>query len=149
MNPKRKQRLILILLGVAGVSAAVLLVLFAARQNVNYFFTPSEIAAKTAPIDQVIRAGGMVLTDSINRKDGTLEVQFQVTDFVENVTIIYDGILPDLFREGDGVVVIGKLDENLVLTADTVLAKHDETYMPPEVTHALEQAGQADTTLTE
>ncbi len=145
MNPKRKQRLILILLGVSGVAIAVLLVLFALRQNVNFFFTPSEISAGTAPHGQVIRAGGMVKQSSVQRVDGTLEVYFKVTDFAADVDVLYDGILPDLFQEGEGVVVIGKLDDKGLFTADTVLAKHDETYMPPEVTHALEQAGHADT----
>lgn len=141
MKPKRKQRLILILLGVSGVSIAVLLVLFALRQNVNFFFTPTEIAGGMAPQDQVIRAGGMVREGSVQREDGSLKVSFVVTDYAQDVSVTYDGILPDLFREGDGVVVMGKLDAKGLLTADTVLAKHDETYMPPEVTHALEQAG--------
>ena len=146
MNPKRKQRLILILLGVSGVSIAVLLVLFALRQNVNYFFTPTEIAAGLAPQEQVIRGGGMVKVGSVSRVDGTLETYFSVTDYAAEFDVLYDGILPDLFREGDGVVIVGKLDENGLLTADQVLAKHDETYMPPEVTHALEQAGHVSTT---
>ena len=146
MNPKRKQRLILILLGVAGVSIAVLLLLFAFRQNVNYFFTPTEIAVGTAPQGQIIRGGGMVKVGSVSRVEGTLETHFLVTDYAADFEVVYDGILPDLFREGDGVVIIGKLDENLLFTADEVLAKHDETYMPPEVTQALEQAGHVDTT---
>ena len=145
MNPKRKQRLILVLLGVAGVAIAVALVLFALRQNVNFFFTPSEIAEGLAPQDQVIRAGGMVREGSVAREDGSLKVAFLVTDYAQDVRVVYDGILPDLFREGDGVVVMGKLDAQGLLTADTVLAKHDETYMPPEVTHALEQAGHPQT----
>lgn len=146
MNPKRKQRLILILLGVSAVAVAVTLVLFALRQNVNFFFTPSEIASGTAPTDQVIRAGGMVSEGSVKREDGSLKVHFNVTDYAAEIDVMYNGILPDLFREGDGVVVIGKLDDAGLLTADTVLAKHDESYMPPEVTHALEQAGHVDTT---
>ncbi|EAR08498.1 cytochrome c maturation protein CcmE [Reinekea blandensis] len=146
MNPKRKQRLLLILLGVSAVGVAAALVLFALRQNVNFFFTPSEISSGVAPTEQVIRAGGMVREGSVKREDGSLRVHFNVTDFAADVAVMYDGILPDLFREGDGVVVIGKLDETGLLTADTVLAKHDETYMPPEVTHALEQAGHPDTT---
>lgn len=145
MNPKRKQRLILILLGVAGVSIAVLLVLFALRQNVNYFYTPTEIAAGNAPVDQTIRGGGMVKVGSVERVDGSLETYFYVTDFAADFQVLYDGILPDLFREGDGVVIVGKLDANGLLTADQVLAKHDETYMPPEVTEALEQSGHIDT----
>jgi len=145
MNPKRKQRLILILLGVGGVCIAVFLAIFALRQNLNYFFTPSEIAGGMAPQAQTIRAGGMVREGTVRREDGSLKVFFKVTDYAADVEILYDGILPDLFREGDGVVVIGKLDENKLFTADTVLAKHDETYMPPEVTHALEQAEQNST----
>lgn len=143
MNPKRKQRLILILLGVCGLTIAVFLVIFALRQNLNYFFTPLEISNGAAPSDQVIRAGGMVLPGSIEREDGSLVVNFKVTDYAAIVDVQYDGILPDLFEEGQGVVVIGKLNDSGLLTADTVLAKHDETYMPPEVTHALEQAEQA------
>lgn len=144
MNPKRKQRLLLVLLGVAGVSVAVLLVLFAMRQSVNFFFTPTEISQGLAPKDQVIRAGGMVREGSVARTGEGLDVSFAVTDYAADVTVEYTGILPDLFREGDGVVVIGKLDANGIVQAETVLAKHDETYMPPEVTHALEQAGQSD-----
>lgn len=87
--------------------------------------------------------GGMVLPGSIEREDGSLVVNFKVTDYAAIVDVQYDGILPDLFEEGQGVVVIGKLNDSGLLTADTVLAKHDETYMPPEVTHALEQAEQA------
>jgi cytochrome c-type biogenesis protein CcmE len=146
MNPKRKQRLILILLGVSGVSIAVLLVLFALRQNVNYFFTPTEIAAGLAPQEQVIRGGGMVKIGSVEREEGSLKTYFAVTDYAAEFDVLYDGILPDLFREGDGVVIVGKLDDSGLLTADQVLAKHDETYMPPEVTHALEQAGHVSTT---
>ncbi|TCS41421.1 cytochrome c maturation protein CcmE [Reinekea marinisedimentorum] len=143
MNPKRKQRLILILLGVCGLTVAVFLVIFALRQNLNYFFTPLEISNGAAPSEQVIRAGGMVLPGSIAREDGSLVVNFKVTDYAAIIDVKYDGILPDLFEEGQGVVVIGKLDDNGLLTADSVLAKHDETYMPPEVTHALEQAEKA------
>lgn len=143
MNPKRKQKLMLILLGVGGLTVAVLLVLFALRQNVNFFFTPTEISAGNAPVGQVIRAGGMVREGSVQRSDGSLEVVFTVTDYSQDVNVMYNGILPDLFREGDGVVVIGKLDASGLINADSVLAKHDETYMPPEVTHALEQAEKA------
>lgn len=133
----------LILLGVAGVGISVALVLFALRQNVNFFFTPTEISAGSAPINQSIRAGGMVREGSVSRVDGTLDVSFAVTDFAADVTVTYTGILPDLFREGDGVVVIGQLNDAGVIEADTVLAKHDESYMPPEVAHALEQAEKA------
>jgi cytochrome c-type biogenesis protein CcmE len=143
MNPKRKQRLILILLGVCGLSVAVFLVIFALRQNLNYFFTPLEISSGAAPSEQVIRAGGMVLPGSIEREDGSLVVNFKVTDYAATIDVQYDGILPDLFAEGQGVVVIGQLNDRGLFTAESVLAKHDESYMPPEVTHALEQAEEA------
>lgn len=142
MNRQRKQRLLLIVMGVLAISIAVLLVLFALRQNVNFFFTPSEISQGLAPAEQKIRAGGMVRVGSLQRATDSLAVAFVVTDFAADVQVRYSGILPDLFREGDGVVVEGRLDDAGLFTAETVLAKHDETYMPPEVTHALEQARQ-------
>ncbi|MFQ3228963.1 cytochrome c maturation protein CcmE [Reinekea sp.] len=145
MNPKRKQRLTLILLGVAGVSAAVLLVLFAMGKNVNYFYTPTELNAGAALPGSIIRAGGMVSVGSVERSDDSLLVKFKINDTAKEVGIQYVGILPDLFREGDGVVVIGEMNEDNVLVAQEVLAKHDETYMPPEVTDALEQAHQNST----
>lgn len=145
MNPKRKQRLTLILLGVAGVSAAVLLVLFAMGKNVNYFYTPSELSTGTVLPGSIIRAGGMVSVGSVKRNDDSLLVKFKINDTAQEVGVQYDGILPDLFREGDGVVVIGEMNEDNVLVAQEVLAKHDETYMPPEVTDALEQAHQNST----
>lgn len=143
MNPKRKQRLILILLATSGVAAAVLLVLFALGQNMNFFYSPSDIARGEAPLDRDIRAGGMVKEGSVQRDGDSLRVSFVVTDFVADVQVNYDGILPDLFREGDGVVAIGRLAQNGQFVASEVLAKHDETYMPPEVTDALERAESA------
>jgi cytochrome c-type biogenesis protein CcmE len=143
MNPKRKQRLMLILLGTGGVALTVLLVLFALGQNMNFFYAPSDIARGEAPTDRQIRAGGMVREGSVKREGDTLKVQFVVTDFSADVTIEYDGILPDLFREGDGVVAIGRLNDSGIVVASEVLAKHDETYMPAEITDALERAEQA------
>lgn len=143
MNPKRKQRLILLLLGTVGVAAAVLLVLFALGQNMNFFYSPSDIVRGDAPVGRDIRAGGMVKEGSVRRDSDSLKVSFVVTDFAEEVQINYEGILPDLFREGDGVVAVGRLAENGQIDASEVLAKHDETYMPPEVTDALERAGNA------
>jgi cytochrome c-type biogenesis protein CcmE len=140
MNPKRKQRLTLILLGVAGVSAAVLLVMFAMSKNVNYFYTPTELSAGSVEPGSIVRAGGMVSVGSVQRSDDSLLVNFRINDTAKEVGVEFVGILPDLFREGDGVVVIGKMNEQNVLVAQEVLAKHDETYMPPEVTDALEQA---------
>lgn len=143
MNPQRKQRLILILLGTSGVAIAVLLVLFALGQNMNFFYSPSDIAQGEAPLGRDIRAGGMVKEGSVQRDSESLRVSFVVTDFVSEVQVNYEGILPDLFREGDGVVAIGRLLENGQVEASEVLAKHDETYMPAEVTDALERAENA------
>ena len=141
MNPKRKQRVMLILLGTGGVAAAVLLVLFALGQNMNFFYSPSDIARGEAPVAQQIRAGGMVKEGSVKRDGDTLKVSFVVTDYAADVAVEYEGILPDLFREGDGVVAIGRLNDSGTIVASEILAKHDETYMPPEVTDALERAG--------
>lgn len=139
MHPQRKKRLLLILLVVVGVCVAVALALGALKQNINLFYTPTEIASGMAPQDARIRAGGMVVNGSVKRAPDSLEVIFEVTDGGEQVTISYSGILPDLFREGQGIVALGRLNEDRVLMADEVLAKHDEEYMPPEVAQALEK----------
>jgi cytochrome c-type biogenesis protein CcmE len=143
MNPKRKQRLLIILGMVFGLGIAVGLVMYALSQNINLFFTPTQIATGTAPDDQFIRVGGMVREGSMTRDPSSLQVAFDVTDFDHNVRVIYTGILPDLFREGQGVVVQGRVHNGL-FAATEVLAKHDENYMPPEVTEALKQSGQLD-----
>ncbi|MCL6691919.1 cytochrome c maturation protein CcmE [Pseudomonas sp. R3.Fl] len=141
MNPVRKKRLYIVLAIVAGVGVAVALALSALQQNINLFYTPTQIANGEAPHDTRIRAGGMVEKGSLKRSADSLDVEFVVTDFAKEVTVRYRGILPDLFREGQGIVALGKLDQNGVLTADEVLAKHDEKYMPPEVTKALKDSG--------
>lgn len=141
MNPVRKKRLYIVLAIVAGVGVAVALALSALQQNINLFYTPTQIANGEAPHDTRIRAGGMVEKGSLKRSADSLDVEFVVTDFAKDVTVKYRGILPDLFREGQGIVALGKLDQNGVLTADEVLAKHDEKYMPPEVTKALKDSG--------
>ncbi|MDO8697207.1 MAG: cytochrome c maturation protein CcmE [Pseudomonas sp.] len=142
MNPLRKKRLLIILAILAGVAIAVGLALSALQQNINLFYTPTQIANGEAPADTRIRAGGMVEKGSLKRSGDSLDVEFVVTDFVKSVTIRYRGILPDLFREGQGIVALGKLNSDGVLVADEVLAKHDEKYMPPEVTKALTDSGQ-------
>ncbi|MFZ6046371.1 cytochrome c maturation protein CcmE [Pseudomonas sp. CR3202] len=142
MNPVRKKRLIIIIAILAGVGIAVALALSALQQNINLFYTPTQIANGEAPQDTRIRAGGMVEKGSVQRSGDSLDVQFVVTDFAKSVTIRYHGILPDLFREGQGIVALGKLNADGVLVADEVLAKHDENYMPPEVTKALKDSGQ-------
>ena len=141
MNPLRKKRLIIILAILVGVGAAVALALSALQQNINLFYTPTQIANGEAPQDTRIRAGGLVEEGSVKRSSDSLDTDFVVTDGAKSVTIRYSGILPDLFREGQGIVAMGKLDASGVLIADEVLAKHDENYMPPEVMQALEQSG--------
>lgn len=140
MHPIRKKRLTIILFLLAGVSVAVALTTYALRQNINLFYDPSQIAAGEAPVDVRIRAGGMVEEGSVLRDPESLKVEFKVTDFSSSVLVEYTGILPDLFAEGQGVVAMGRLDDNGRFVADQVLAKHDENYMPPEVNDALEKA---------
>ncbi|GEN23459.1 cytochrome c-type biogenesis protein CcmE [Halomonas cupida] len=141
MRVRRRNRMLLIIGLVALCAIAVGLTLYALRSNINLFFSPVQIAAGEAPLDHQLRAGGMVKDGSVERDGDSLEVRFVVTDFVDEVEVHYDGILPDLFRDGQGVVVVGKLTEGGWIAADEVLAKHDENYMPPEVAEALEKAG--------
>lgn len=125
--------------GVVGIGVAATLVLFAFQQNMMFFFSPSQVMAKEAPADRAFRLGGMVKEGSLQRASDGLTVSFLVTDNAEEVTVNFTGILPDLFKEGQGVVAQGKLGSQGVFLADEVLAKHDETYMPPEVAKALEE----------
>ena len=143
MNPVRKKRLFIVLAILAGVGIAVALALSALQENINLFYTPTQIAAGEAPEGTRIRAGGMVEEGSVQRSNDSLTVTFRVTDYAEAVTIQYQGILPDLFREGQGIVALGRVNADGVLVADEVLAKHDENYMPPEVTAALEKSGKS------
>ncbi|MBU0565516.1 MAG: cytochrome c maturation protein CcmE [Gammaproteobacteria bacterium] len=141
MNPVRKKRLFIVLAILAGVGIAVALALSALQQNINLFYTPTQIAAGEAPEGARIRAGGLVEEGSVKRTNDSLSVAFRVTDGAQAITITYQGILPDLFREGQGIVALGRVNSEGVLVADEVLAKHDENYMPPEVTQALEKSG--------
>jgi len=136
MTPRRK-RLLIVLGIVAGLAIAAALVLQALNQNMMLFYDPSQIAAGEAPAERAFRLGGMVTEGSVARAPGSLEVRFVVTDFQHSVPVSYTGVLPDLFREGQGVVAHGKLGANGVFVADEVLAKHDENYMPPEVPESL------------
>lgn len=140
MHPLRRQRLLIVLFIVLAAGIAVALLGYALRQNINLFYPPSAIAAGEAPVGRDIRAGGMVLEGSIERAPDSLLVSFIVTDYQANVPVRYTGILPDLFSEGEGVVVAGQLDDEGVFQATQVLAKHDENYMPPEVSEALKNA---------
>ena len=134
MKPRHK-RMIWIASGIAALAVAVGLVLNAFQSNLVFFFTPTQIANGEAPVDTRIRAGGMVADGSLKRTGDSLDVEFVVTDFAKNVTIQYRGILPDLFREGQGIVALGKLNADGVLVADEVLAKHDERYRPANLKH--------------
>ncbi len=146
MKPRHK-RLILVASGVAALAIAAGLVLGAFQQNMVFFFTPTQVTANEAPKGRSFRIGGLVENGSVKRKPDGVTVQFTVTDTVKSVPVEYRGPLPDLFREGKGVVSQGRLGEDGLFRADEVLAKHDENYMPPEAKHALEQAGKAGKTL--
>ena len=126
--------------GVALIAVAAALVLNAFQGNVVFFFSPSQIAAKEAPLDKTFRVGGMVEKGSLKRRADGLTVEFIVTDTAKSIPVVYRGILPDLFKEGKGVVTQGKLGADGVFHASEVLAKHDENYMPPEAAHALSKA---------
>ena len=140
MTPLRRQRFILVGLLVLGVSVALGLTLLALRENINLFFSPTQVKAGEAPQQATFRLGGMVVEGSVRRPDADLSVEFVLTDTVEQVTVTYKGILPDLFREGQGIVAQGMLKNNGIFEAKQVLAKHDENYMPPEVADALKKA---------
>jgi cytochrome c-type biogenesis protein CcmE len=137
---RKQRRALFIGVGVAILSIAVLLVLLALRDTIVFFHSPSEIAAKGVGPGKRIRLGGLVATGSLKRGTGST-VEFAVTDNARSIDVRYTGILPDLFREGQGVVAEGALDQSGRFLADSVLAKHDETYMPPEVAKALKQQG--------
>jgi cytochrome c-type biogenesis protein CcmE len=133
----RQRRTVMVILVVIGVSIATGLGLTAFRKNILFFYNPSQIVAGEVPSDTNIRVGGLVVDGSVKRQSGSLDVEFSLTDMTETITVVYSGILPDLFREGQGIVAMGKLGPNSVFEASEVLAKHDEEYMPPEVADAL------------
>lgn len=141
MTPKRKQKLILISLMVVGVSIAVGLMVYAFDQNIQLFRSPTEVKAGDVPEGRTFRVGGLVVAGSVRRNEGSLKVVFDITDGAASMPVSYDGILPDLFREGQGIVANGKMDANNQFVAHEVLAKHDESYMPPEVADALKKSG--------
>ncbi len=142
MTPRR-QRMVLIGLVVAGVAVSAALALQAFRENVLFFFSPSEVVAGDAPLERGFRLGGMVADGSVSRQEGSLTIDFVVTDFAHSIPVSYTGVLPDLFGEGQGVVVRGQMSDNGSFAAEEVLAKHDENYMPPEVAEALERGRSA------
>jgi len=141
MTPRRRRRLYMVATLVIGMAAATSLLLAAFQENLVYFYSPSDIAAGEAPVERKFRVGGLVEQGSVERDPDSLEVSFVLTDTAESVRVVYDGILPDLFREGQGIVANGRLGDDGHFRADEVLAKHDENYMPAEVADALERAG--------
>ena len=146
MKPRHK-RLTLIVGGLAVLGIAAALVLSAFQQNLVFFYSPSQIANKEAPHGKAFRVGGMVEQGSVKRQSDGLTVHFNVTDTAKIIPVVFTGILPDLFKEGKGVVAQGKLGEDGVFRAHEVLAKHDENYMPPEAAYAVDQAQKARKTL--
>jgi cytochrome c-type biogenesis protein CcmE len=140
MKPARKKRLALIVLMVAGIAVGLGFALKALDENIMFFFSPTEVAEGKAPQGRLFRMGGMVVNGSVSRPGDGLTVQFGLTDNNENITVRYTGILPDLFREGQGIIANGKLGEDGAFVAQEVLAKHDENYMPPEVAEAMQKA---------
>lgn len=140
MNSLRKQRLqVVVLIIMAGIAASGLII-YMLGQNANYFYTPSQISKGEAPQGVFLRAGGMVVEGSLLRDPNSLAVEFKVTDGNAVLIIQHTGILPDLFDEGEAAIAAGKVDQNLVLQATEVLAKHDENYMPPEVAESMSEA---------
>lgn len=136
----RHKKLTFIIIAVIGLSAATLLVLNAFSNNIVFFYSPTQIFAGEAPIGTTFRLGGLVKQGSVQRSDNSLDIRFTVTDLGNDIPVSYQGVLPNLFREGQGVVVQGKLKANNLFHAEQVLAKHDENYMPPEAAAALKQA---------
>lgn len=136
----RQQRMLLVVAVLIGVAAAATLGLRAFQENLLYFYSTSQVVKGDAPLDRTFRLGGLVVEGSVEREPGSLTVHFALTDTVTPVPVEYTGILPDLFREGQGIVAHGKLNDDGVFIADEVLAKHDENYMPPEVADSIKNA---------
>jgi cytochrome c-type biogenesis protein CcmE len=141
MNPRRRRLLLGVVLVALGTGTAAALALRAFRENLLYFYSPSQIAAGEAPLDRAFRIGGLVAAGSVRRDPDSLAVSFVLTDTLQSVEVFYDGVLPDLFREGQGIVANGRLLADGRFEAAQVLAKHDENYMPPEVAESLARAG--------
>ncbi|MDH5710840.1 MAG: cytochrome c maturation protein CcmE [Gammaproteobacteria bacterium] len=139
---KRSKRKLLVVMVVLGMALATVLALTAFEENLMYFYSPTEVNNGTAPDNRTIRVGGLVVAGTVQRAEDSLLVKFDLTDGAEVITVEYSGILPDLFREGQGIVAMGELKDKKVFVANEVLAKHDENYMPPEVASALKAAEQ-------
>ena len=140
MTPVRRKRLIIVAVIVAGMAVATALGLQAFRKNLLYYYTPEQVAAGDAHAGELFRMGGLVAMGSIKRQPGSMTVHFTLTDMQKSIPVVYTGILPDLFREGQGIVVYGRLEKDGMFSAQQVLAKHDAKYMPPEVSAAIKKA---------
>lgn len=140
---RRHKRITFILIGLASLSIAAYLVASAFRKNLVFFFSPTQVAAKEAPVDRTFRIGGLVQDGTLKRDPDGLTVRFIVTDTAASIPVVYKGILPDLFKEGRGCVAQGKIGADGVFQAEQVLAKHDENYMPPEAGQAIDKAKHA------
>jgi cytochrome c-type biogenesis protein CcmE len=140
---RRHKRIGIILAGVAGLSLAAFLALSAFQNNLVFFFSPTQVAAKEAPVNRTFRIGGLVEEGTLKRDNDGLTVRFTVTDTATSIPVVYKGILPDLFKEGRGCVAQGRLGDDGVFLAEEVLAKHDENYMPPEAGEAIDKAKHA------
>jgi len=136
----RQKRMMFVALLVIGVGIFITLIMKALNENMNHFYSPTEVLEGKAPKERSFRIGGLVVTGSVKRDPNSLKIEFDLTDGAKNFAVLYVGILPDLFREGQGIVATGKLNNN-VFVAEEVLAKHDENYMPPEVADALKKSG--------
>ena len=146
MKP-RQQRMLAVGLAVTGLAIAAVLTLLAFEENLMFYIEISDVVKGDVPQERNFRVGGLVVEDSVIRKPGELEIEFKVTDLENELTILYSGLLPDLFREGQGIIAHGRLGDDGSFVADTVLAKHDENYMPPEVADSLaKQAAAAEAT---
>ena len=141
MTPTRKRRLIGVLVIIIGVGIAAVVAMSALNENMLFFVSPTDVEEQSLPVGKRFRLGGLVAVESVSRAEDSLAVTFVVTDGAHSVDVRFDGILPDLFREGQGIIALGALTADGHFEADEVLAKHDENYMPPEVADALEKAG--------
>ncbi len=141
MTPKQKQRAIIVSALVVITLAAIGLLIYASRSELNYYYSPIEVKEGKAPLERSIRIGGLVAPGSIVKSTETIDIAFDIMDGKDRVRVTYDKMLPDLFREGQGVIATGILKDTSNFTATEILAKHDETYMPPEVKASLEKSG--------
>jgi len=139
VKPARRKRLFFIIFLITGITVAAGFAMYAFNQNLMFYFSPSDVKQGKAPVDKLFRMGGMVVEGSFKKEEKSLKVYFDLTDYGKTVSVEYEGILPDLFAEGQGIISRGRLNEQGIFIAEEVLAKHDENYMPPEVAESLKK----------